>query len=415
MDTSGFKLGDWLDVIENRHAQEIQLGLDRIKSVANELDLLTWDAKVVTVGGTNGKGSTVAALETIYSTAGYQVGAYTSPHLIKFNERIRVNQQPISDELLCAALDHIERCRGQVHLTYFEMVTLAALYFFKQSHLDIIILEVGLGGRLDATNIIDSDLAIITTVDLDHQEYLGSTREAIGYEKAGILRPNRPFIYADDTPPDSLIQFATSLNSPRLEGSFDVTEDSLVIYSLFGPLIRVPLPNINPKAAVAAMLATSYLNSHLPVTPAQLALAMKRIFIPGRQQLIPGEVSILFDVAHNPQAVRLLVEFIRRFEPKGKIHAVFSGLKDKDLAGLIEPMQSLVDFWYPALLTNKRAASSSLLIKVFSLLNHPVTSCYDDPIRAYETALQRAKLGDLIIVYGSFFTVSAVMSSCQMT
>ena len=217
MNFSNLSLSECLHHLENRHAEEVQLGLTRIKTVAKRLNLLNLDATIVTVAGTNGKGSTVAALEAVYKAAGYQVASYTSPHLIEFNERIRVNQQPIKDQELCAAFTVIEDARDTINLTYFEMTTLAALWHFKQLTLDVIILEVGVGGRLDATNIIDSDLAIITTVDLDHQDYLGDTKEAIGYEKAGILRPNTPFIYADTTaPPESITKQAQLLNAPRL-------------------------------------------------------------------------------------------------------------------------------------------------------------------------------------------------------
>ena len=222
-----FSLAAWLDYLEHRHSEEIQLGLTRVKTVARQLDLLTFDATIIIVAGTNGKGSTVAALETIYRAAGYAVGSYTSPHLIHFNERIRVNLEPITDKTLCAAFTAIEEACESIHLTYFEMATLAALWYFKSFVLDVIILEVGLGGRLDATNIIDADLAIITTIDFDHQAYLGHTKEAIGYEKAGVLRPNQPFIYADKNPPESLITYAKSLNAQQIMYSFKVLDNQL--------------------------------------------------------------------------------------------------------------------------------------------------------------------------------------------
>ncbi len=412
MNFLNFSLNEWLNHLENRHSEEIQLGLTRIKTVAERLDLLNLDATIFSVAGTNGKGSTVAALEAVYLAAGYQVASYTSPHLINFNERIRVNQQPIPDKKLCAAFTAIEQARDNVHLTYFEMATLAALWYFKQFKLDVIILEVGIGGRLDATNIIDSDLAIITTVDLDHQDYLGDTIEAIGYEKAGVLRANKPFIFADDTPPESVIEQARKLNALRLCYSSQVTEDSIHIKPAmpFPDHINVPLPKINPKAAAAAIAASAYLHTILPINPTHWAEAMQNVSILGRQQFVEGAVSILFDVAHNPQAVSLLADFIKRYQPKGKVHAVFSGLQDKDLQGLIQPMHSYVDFWYPAVLSSKRAASKSLLKTVFKAANCSIPADFSDPSAAYQVAMQHANPGDLIVVYGSFLTVSAVMA-----
>lgn len=415
MNFSKFSLSDWLYYLENRHADEIQLGLDRIQRVAKHLNLLNLGATVFSVAGTNGKGSTVAALEAVYMAAGYQVASYTSPHLIKFNERIRLNNQAITDENLCKAFAIIEQARGETHLTYFEMATLAALWYFKQFTLDVIILEVGVGGRLDATNIIDSDMAIITTVDLDHQDYLGDTKEAIGFEKAGILRANKPFIYADDTPPHSVIEQALTLNSPRLCYSLQVTEDSLQILTSipFAEQINVPLPKINAKAAAAAIVASAYLHSVLPIKSSDWCDAMQKVAILGRQQVIEGDVSTIFDVAHNPQAATLLAEFVKKYRAKGKVHAVFSGLQDKDLRGLIKPMHSYVDFWYPAVLSSKRAASKSLLKAAFRAENCSIPADFSDPLTAYQVAMQHARPGDLIVVYGSFLTVSAVMARCM--
>ena len=421
MNFNSFSLPEWLHYLENRHVEEIQLGLARIKKVGLLLNVLDLDATIISVAGTNGKGSTVAALEAIYLAAGYQVGSYTSPHLINFNERIRVNQQVITDEQLCTIFTIIENARGDIHLTYFEMVTLAALWHFKQYKLDVIILEVGLGGRLDATNIVDSDLAIITTIDFDHQHYLGNTKEAIGYEKAGILRMNKPFIYADDDPPKSVIEQSHLLNAPRVNYSLHCSDDHLKIVSNASPQlslnfnlesqpIELPCPKINPKAAAAAVVASAQLHSILPIKPRQWIDAMQTVSIIARQQIVKDAVSTLFDVAHNPQAVALLAEYIKKNQPKGSVHAVFSGLKDKDLRGLIKPMQSYVDFWYPAVLSSNRAASKTLLAKAFLDENCSIAVWYNDPWEAYQMAKQQAVPGDLIVVYGSFLTVSAVMA-----
>lgn len=424
MDFLNFNLDHWLHYLENSHTQEIQLGLTRITAVAKRLDLLRWEAQVITVTGTNGKGSTVTALETIYTTAGYNVATYTSPHLIHFNERIRVNTQAISDKELCDAFLVIEKAREDIPLTYFEMATLAALWYFRQCILDVIILEVGIGGRLDATNIIDSDLAIITTVDFDHQDYLGHTKEAIGYEKAGIIRANKPFIYADNIPPESIIKQAKLLNAQMyclgVDYTVDINANELqlnlgmplqVAKGSYAKTLKLPLPKIHPKAAASASIASICLQHVLPLTSLQLAEAMRKIYILGRQQVINGAVTTIFDVAHNPQAVTLLAEFIQNYQPKRQVRAVFSGLKDKDLCGLIKPMLSFVDVWYPAMLSGKRAASEAQLLAAVEIEDNVVSTCYSDPLVAYNAAIAEATSGDLIVVYGSFLTVSAIMAA----
>lgn len=408
-------LAEWLADLETRNTQEIQLGLTRIMSIAQKLQLQAPDSLVITVAGTNGKGSTVTALERIYHAAGYKVGAYISPHLIQFNERIRVDLIPISDNDLCDAFCFIEAAREQIMLTYFEMTTLAALWYFKKNVLDLIILEVGLGGRLDATNIVDADLSIITTIDYDHQDFLGNTLEAIGYEKAGILRPDKPFIYADDNPPLSIINEATQLSCPTylLNKEFAIKESDNNWGIEFNErqLINLSKPAIQLKSAAAAITASILLNNYLPVTQEQLQVAMRSLFIPGRLQLQKGRVNVLYDVSHNPQSVRLLANTLRQWDKKSKIHAVFSALKDKDIAGLIEPLKDYVTYWYPAQLDVKRAISANLLLSHFKNAEINIEICYNSPLIAFETALNQAKPGDLIVVYGSFFTVSHVMAA----
>ena len=411
MNYHDFSLNDWLYELENRHTDEIQLGLDRVKSVASRLNLLHVDTPVILVAGTNGKGSTIAALESIYVGAGYQVASYTSPHLLKFNERIRINQQPISDNDLCKAFYEIQQAQGGAQLTYFEMTTLAALWHFKLFKLDVLCIEVGMGGRLDATNILDIDLPIITTVDLDHQNYLGETIEEIAYEKAGILRPNTPYIYADKEIPKSILLQANLLNAGRIEYSFKIDNEHLKIHPLNSDEIELPLPTIHPNAAAAAIMATSFLSDKLPISISDLDNGLKNVYIKGRKELIDGDVKTIFDVAHNPQSVSLLAKFLDDLEISGKIHAVFSGLKDKDLSGLIKPMKSYVDFWYPALLDSRRAASESLLAFTFKTLECNTHACFKSPSLAYQKARDHAMPGDVIIVYGSFLTVGSVMAA----
>lgn len=410
---SNWSLSEWLDFLENRHLNEVQLRLVNPKIVAERMNLIDWQIPVITVAGTNGKGSTVQALEAIYCAAGYRVGCFTSPHLLRFNERIRVNKKWISDASLCTAFMMIEAARANTPLTYFETVFLASLLYFKESALDVIILEVGVGGRLDATNIIDADISVITTVDLDHQDYLGNDKEQIGFEKAGIMRANTRSIYADESPPASVVKHAhelgVNLYHLGVDYSFTEIQNQLCIERQDAPPIVVVAPKLNLKAAVAAILATDYLSNILPVNQSHWDLSMQNIQIMGRQQLTEGEVNVLYDVAHNPQAVTLLANFIREYNPKGLVHAVFSGLKDKDLNGLIRPMLSIVDRWYPAVLNSKRASDASLLATIFQTEAGFVPVCFPDPVAAFHTAMQMAKSGDLVVVFGSFLLVGAVM------
>jgi dihydrofolate synthase/folylpolyglutamate synthase len=406
-------LKDWLHYLESFHANDVTLGLHRVTTVAARLGVLEWDLPIITVAGTNGKGSTVAALEAIYCAAGYQVASYTSPHLIAFNERIRVNQCSISDDDLCMAFMAMASARGDTPLTYFEMTTIAALWHFKQCSLDVILLEVGMGGRWDATNIIDSDVAIITTIDFDHQAHLGHTLEAIGYEKAGILRNNQPWVYGDVHPPVSILTEAMRLNTTQyqlgVDYSFQVNNNDWLLNLPCGQEISLPLPKINLKSAAAAIVASQCLQGDLSVTQTHLECALREVSMVGRQQVVVGSTTTILDVSHNPQAVVLLAEFVRQSVPKGRVHAIFSGLKDKDLSGLIQPMLCCVDVWYPCLLSGPRAASESQIMGAFPEDNGFVMACFPEPLKAYDEALQRAGSDDLIVVYGSFLTVSAII------
>ncbi|HRD70094.1 MAG TPA: bifunctional tetrahydrofolate synthase/dihydrofolate synthase [Legionella sp.] len=413
--SNDWDLNQWLYYLEHRPVQEIQLGLTRIKAVAQKLNLLNPSYPVITVAGTNGKGSTVAALEQIYCSAGYNVGVYTSPHLIQFNDRIKINLNSISDNQLCQAFRLIDEARDEIVLTYFEITTLAALWYFQQQPLDVVILEVGLGGRLDATNLIDAELAVITTIDYDHQDYLGTTLEKIGEEKAGILRQGKPLIYADLNPPSTILNKAQQLNCPTyLFGSHynllsEGSDWEFYFQKLHIP--HLPRPHIQLKSAAAAILASLLLSYRLPVNVGHIYPAMRDVFIPGRLQLIPGNIDLLFDVSHNPQSARLLAEHIKSLNIKGKIHAVFSALKDKDISGLIFPLKHCVDRWYPAQLDNKRAASADLLSSLFVKAEICVEICYTSPLLAFEEALKSADTGDLVVVFGSFHTVGEVMTT----
>lgn len=466
---TNWNLNQWLSFLEKNNPQhKVELGLDRIVQVAQRFNVTDLPGKIITVAGTNGKGSTVNALETIYHCAGYKVGSYTSPHLIHFNERIKVNLIPIQDDTLCDLFYAIESVRGDIELSYFEIATLAALVHFKNMQLDIIILEVGLGGRLDATNIIDADVAIITTIDYDHQDYLGTTLDEIGYEKAGILRPKQLFIYADSTPPATILDKAKALNTttyqynkdvnlktsspsksvfsaqmdnylplgtkpgngliPACTGttgssdvdcdvthfSFQEDGDQWNFISPIQSITQLSKPKIQLKSASAAIMACSLLHEYLPIGLDSIHQAMEAIFVPGRLQLQQWEqenIQVLYDVSHNAQSAQLLAKTIKTDIKKNKVHAVFSALKDKDILGLILPLKDCVDYWYLAQLDTHRAASAQDLISLCKRAEIVTELCYTSPFVAFDEALTQAGSGDLIVVFGSFFTVSHILSS----
>ncbi len=410
---SARSLEQWLHYLEHRDSVAIRPRITEVKKIAGQLELDCPSCPVITVTGTNGKGSTVSALESIYATAGYKVGAYTSPHLLYFNERIRVNLKPISDEALCSAFAFIDNAEKK--LTYFEITTLAALWYFKQSQLDVIILEVGLGGRWDATNIIDPALAIITTVNYDHQAILGDTLEQIGYEKAGILRSGKPFIYADLHPPTTVQTAAKELPVSsayyyNIDYSYKEEDQHWTLHYL-GRSINLPIPKIGLKSAAAAVLATSILRHDLPVALEHIQQALTTLFIPGRLQLEQkNDLTILYDVSHNPQAAALLAQQIRKIATKQRVHAVFAALRDKDILGIISLLKDCIDRWYPAQLTGKRAASADLMLSLFREAEIIMDICYNSPLIAFNEAVAQAEPGDLIVVFGSFLTVGQIMT-----
>lgn len=395
---------DWLHYFENRHEVPIQMGLERIKSLAEQLDLIRWNIPVITVAGTNGKGSTVASLQAIYLAAGYRVAAYTSPHLFEFNERITINQQPIPDRVLEDIFSQLHAIQQSHQLTYFEITTLAALLYFKQEKPDVIILEVGMGGRLDATNIIDATLAIITTIGLDHEAFLGHTIEQIATEKAGILRKNQLAIYGDTKPPQSLLDIA-SAKKVRLF----LFEKNYVLDGSEPPLYA--------KAFAAAKMAVFSLQAKLPTTGSDLDEASSKISLPGRLQWLQRDIPTLVDVAHNPQAVSRLQaylgEYLSQKSAPVKVHAIFSGLQDKKLSGLIEPMRQYVSHWYLTELNHARSATQEMLENAYLSTEHSTAAphLFKTPGEAYQAALNRAKSNDIIIIYGSFLLVSAIMST----
>ena len=413
--TSTTPLQDWLAYLETCHRKSIDLGLDRITQVAKRLDVLTFACPVITVAGTNGKGSNVALTAAILTAAGYRVATYTSPHLIHYNERIQIAGQCVSDQALCHAFTQIESLRANVSLTYFEFTTLAELWLFKQqSHLDAIILEVGLGGRLDAVNCVDADLAIISMIDLDHMEYLGDTREAIAKEKAGILRRYKPCVCGDFAIPQSILEHAQSLASPLYRQGFEfdykIQGSSWSWQSQHHSLIDLPLPRIDLQNAATVLQAIELLSDRFSITSAAIKEGLKRVFLPGRFQCIEkNSRRIIIDVAHNPAGGRCLAKRLLHSVCAGKIHALVGMLADKDIVNTLRPLLSQVDYWYVSDLTVPRGASAQHLKQVLmSLQGMPVILEFSRPDLAFQHAYQSLQKNDSLLVFGSFHTAAAI-------
>ena len=410
-------LTDWLGYIESIHPSTIDLTLERIKIVIERLNL-DISFPILTVGGTNGKGSTCSILESIYKEAGYKVACYTSPHFLHFNERIKIQALAVSDEVICEAFSRIESAREGVTLTYFEYGTIAAMIIFSEAHVDVAILEVGLGGRLDAVNVFDADCAIVTTVDLDHMDYLGHTREAIGFEKAGIYRTEKTAICGDFDPPQSLIKHAEFIHSDlKIIGKdfgYEAHHDSFdfLIDSSF--VINLPLPKLQGDFQLAnatnALMAVKAMEDKLPLTEISIQKGIALTLLPGRFQEVKKMPSLILDVAHNPQAARSLSHNLETHVVPGKTIAVFSILKDKDISGVIKVLNLCIDAWFIAEIQNERAASLETISNTIQKINPSAhIEAFKNIQEAYQFASKEVTRNDRIIVFGSFFTVADIM------
>lgn len=461
-------LSDWLSYLETVHPTAIDMGLARITEVAQRLEL-TLPCVRITVGGTNGKGSTCAMLEAIYLAAGYRVGTYTSPHLIAYNERIRLDGEPADDAAIIEQFARIEAARGDISLSYFEFSTLAAMLLFEQRRVDVAILEVGLGGRLDAVNMIDADCAIVTSVDLDHQQYLGNDREQVGWEKAHIFRPGCPAICGDPMPPQRLIDHAAKIGADlwlfgrdfnysgdRLQWAYGGREQRRS--SLAYPALRGANQLLNASAALAAIEA---LRSSLAVPQQAVRIGLSQVSLPGRMQILPGMPSIVLDVAHNPHAAAALGQSLDAMQSFPATHAVVGMYADKDVEGVIRRMASRVTHWYCVTLEGERGLPADKLAEVVRRvvderrqLATPTVAgvgtaggidlCtptgvagpgvkpaapgvkaaprpgqaprevsiteWSDPVTGFEQARKAADDNDRIVVFGSFSTVGPVLS-----
>ena len=411
-------LADWLAYIERQHPKSIELGLDRVREVAARMGLSAPARQVVTVAGTNGKGSTVAFIESIARAAGWKVGAYTSPHLLAYNERVRIEGVDAADDALVAAFDAVEAARGETPLTYFEYGTLSALWLFQRSDLDLAVLEVGLGGRLDAVNLVDADVAVITTVDLDHQDWLGNDREAIGREKAGIARAGRPLVLGEDDPPSSVLGRAYAIGASAIRAGcdffFEPLEGDRWQWREVGYEIDLPTPRLAAPAqlrnAATAVAALRALAEEIP--EAAYAQGVADAQLPGRlQRFTRGGVEVFVDVAHNPQAARELATWLQRTPATGRTIAVFAALGDKDITGIVAAVAEGIDAWFVGGLAD--AAPRGLPLKAFAERLRGTVAArgegFDTVAQALDAALEQANGGDRVVVFGSFYTAAAAL------
>jgi len=405
-------LTEWLSYLESIHKVEIELGLTRIAAVAAKLHIDFTTSTVITVAGTNGKGTTCAFLENAFLAQNLTCAVYSSPHIERFNERLRINRSEVADEALVSAFEAIESTRGDISLTYYEYTTLAAFLVLMAEQPDVIILEVGLGGRLDATNIVAADVAVVTTIDLDHQAYLGDTREAIGFEKAGIMRANKMAVIGDINPPQSLITHANSIGVKayfrQQNFSVEVSNSNWRWSSSknqFSDLITCKIPQDNVATAIMVLelladklklsLNTDFLNQLITETK-----------VPGRMEKFSLACDVILDVGHNPQAARYLAEQLQQLNYP-KVHAVLGMLTDKDITNTVAPLLPEVSHWYIGTLNVPRGRQANNIVEATQIDTVKV-NCFDNVSQAFKMAQQNAKATDLILVFGSFFTVAEI-------
>jgi dihydrofolate synthase/folylpolyglutamate synthase len=413
-------LADWLVWQEALHPKSIDLGLTRVGTVYRAMGCSGQPRVTLTVGGTNGKGSSVAMLEAILRAQGYRVGTYTSPHLLRYNERIKIDGNPVDDQSICEAFARIDQARGDITLSFFEFGTLAALDLFSRAGLDVQILEVGLGGRLDAVNLLDADGALVASIDIDHQDWLGNDRGQIALEKAGIFRAGKPAVVGDPDPPPELLNFAAeqglTLLCQQRDFGFDRSSGSWRWHGLGGALSDLPHPALKGdhqffNAAAVIQLIRS-LGDRLPVSDSAIRQGLQTVRLTGRFQLIENsDPPILLDVAHNPQSVQALAHFLRQQYPNKRIHAVFAVMRDKDIDGILRPIRKLVSHWCLAPLAMPRAAPVENLLEAFEALSiTPVEHGFSSSAAAFAAACGNAQNVDLVVIFGSFFLVSEYLA-----
>jgi dihydrofolate synthase / folylpolyglutamate synthase len=411
-------LADWLTRIESLHPKQIELGLTRVQTVAHRMGLIEFHCPVITVGGTNGKGSCVTLLAAIYQQMGYRVGSYTSPHLFEFNERICLAGQAVTDDVLVEAFAQVEKQRQATALTFFEFTTLAALYIFQQAQLDVLILEVGLGGRLDAVNLVDATVSIITNIALDHCAWLGNDRESIGFEKAGIIRASRPVLFGEAEIPATIRNHAQQLSAPlyavgdRIKLIYPDKQSiqpesgatSAMHLQVDDKQYPLPMSPLNPESVALAVTAVITLQPQLSIDWPRLQQAVARTRLAGRQQLAG---AYIFDVAHNPAAAQRLSQWLRQLPLPGRLYALFSCCADKDIHQIMQPLTDLVTHWFAAPFTAPRSATRTQLQQALATCTQTYTTAdtLDSLLPIAQATLTPA---DRLLVFGSFYTVEQV-------
>lgn len=411
----------WLGYIELQHSKPVDMGLDRVRIVADRMRIRL-ECPIITVGGTNGKGSTCAMLEAILSTAGYRVGCYTSPHLLRYNERVRIDRKEASDRAICEGLAAVDAVRGDTSLTYFEFGTLAAADYFSRSNIDVAVLEVGLGGRLDAVNIFDTECAVITSIGVDHVEYLGPTRESIAREKAGIFRAGRPAVIAEPDVPHTMLDYAREIGANIWRYGVDFNVESEGVQWRYNgpggrrsglphPALRGPYQLFNAAAAITAI---DTLRGRLPVSAGALRQGLLSADVPGRFQVLPGRPAVVLDVAHNPHAAERLASALAAMQTGGKTFAVFAMLKDKDIEGVVRAVKQHIDHWFIAPLEGPRGADTDRIKHALDTVHvlDEITEC-DSVSSAIDQIHAHAHMDDRILIFGSFLTVAQAMKHFQ--
>jgi len=413
-------LDQWLAWQEGLHPKEIDLGLDRVRQVLIQLGLPPRPAhKVITVAGTNGKGSSCAMLEAIYLAAGYRVGTYTSPHLLRYNERIRFDGEQIDDARLCQVFEQIDQARGDISLSYFEFGTLAAIVAFAQSKLDVAIMEVGLGGRLDAVNVLDADVALITAIGVDHEAWLGRDRNLIGREKAGIMRAGCPAVCADPEAPPSIAEVAAEVDAPLyMQGkqfgaekkgehwrwwAGDKQRDALLMPAVRG---ECQLQN-----AAAVLQVIDLASKWLPASQAAVREGLANVTVPGRFQVIPGPVPIVLDVAHNPQSAQALSKTLHDWGMPGRTMAIVAMMADKEIDAIVAALLPEVDEWCVTSIDIARAASAELVVESLERVGAAEITVRSSVVESLDYVMAKAQEHDRVIVFGSFYTVAEALAS----
>ena len=416
-------LAGWLAYISSQHPSDIELGLERLREVTKRLELEAFSCPIITVAGTNGKGSSITALEKFYTASGFRTGCYTSPHLTIFNERIRVSGVFASDNEICAAFSKIDSSRGEIPLTYFEFATLAAFIIFTDSELDVVLLEVGLGGRLDASNLFPADLALITSISIDHTGWLGEDREAIAVEKAGIIHSGKIAIIADPDPPKNLLNIANKKAKKvyilNQDYSYERQQTGWCWKSVNKTLSKLPFPGLkgdpqfNNLAGV--LMCLTALQNRLPVTDEIIYRALPEIHLMGRFQVLKGKPVTILDVSHNPDSTALLAENLGQQSVTGKTYAIVAMLKDKDISESLSNVFPCIDYWNVSGLSVSRGEKPEVLKAALEEIN-PLSHCqiFADVNQAWEHVYKVARENDRVVVFGSFHTVGAIIERLSL-